>query len=142
MANETEALRVKITQEFVTRWAAADTAIPVEYENTEATGEQEGTWARFILILGDRKAAAVGTRHRRLNGLLALQVFIPREFGTRDGNVAFDGLAGAFDFQQIQVTLDDAAHADEIFSILMGEDVEQRRSFIQRNAKDVRFLDI
>jgi DNA gyrase subunit B len=41
-----------------------------------------------------------------------------------------------------QVTLDDAAHADEIFSILMGEDVDQRRSFIQRNAKDVRFLDI
>ncbi len=42
----------------------------------------------------------------------------------------------------LQVTLDDAAHADEIFSTLMGEDVEQRRSFIQRNAKDVRFLDI
>nr|WP_229660980.1 DNA topoisomerase (ATP-hydrolyzing) subunit B [Marmoricola endophyticus] len=42
----------------------------------------------------------------------------------------------------LQVTLDDAAAADEIFSILMGEDVEQRRSFIQRNAKDVRFLDI
>src|SRR6478609_1991025 len=41
-----------------------------------------------------------------------------------------------------QVTLDDAAAADEIFSVLMGEDVEQRRSFIQRNAKDVRFLDI
>ncbi|WP_460852479.1 DNA topoisomerase (ATP-hydrolyzing) subunit B [Nocardioides montaniterrae] len=42
----------------------------------------------------------------------------------------------------LQVTLDDAAQADEIFSILMGEDVEERRSFIQRNAKDVRFLDI
>jgi len=42
----------------------------------------------------------------------------------------------------LQVTLDDAARADEIFSVLMGEDVEQRRSFIQRNAKDVRFLDI
>lgn len=41
-----------------------------------------------------------------------------------------------------QVTLADAAMADEIFMILMGEDVEQRRSFIQRNAKDVRFLDI
>jgi DNA gyrase subunit B len=41
-----------------------------------------------------------------------------------------------------QVSLDDAALADEIFSVLMGEDVEQRRSFIQRNAKDVRFLDI
>nr|NLI49001.1 DNA topoisomerase (ATP-hydrolyzing) subunit B [Propionibacterium sp.] len=42
----------------------------------------------------------------------------------------------------LQVNLDDAAAADEMFSILMGEDVEQRRSFIQRNAKDVRFLDI
>ena len=42
----------------------------------------------------------------------------------------------------LQVTLEDAAQADEMFSILMGEDVEQRRSFIQRNAKDVRFLDI
>ncbi|MCU1437404.1 MAG: gyrB [Naasia sp.] len=41
-----------------------------------------------------------------------------------------------------QVTLEDAAAADEIFSTLMGEDVESRRSFIQRNAKDVRFLDI
>ncbi|WP_216892023.1 DNA topoisomerase (ATP-hydrolyzing) subunit B [Nocardia alni] len=40
------------------------------------------------------------------------------------------------------VTLDDAAAADELFSILMGEDVEARRSFITRNAKDVRFLDV
>jgi DNA gyrase subunit B len=42
----------------------------------------------------------------------------------------------------IQVTLEDAAAADDLFSVLMGEDVEQRRAFIQRNAKDVRFLDI
>ena len=42
----------------------------------------------------------------------------------------------------LQVNLDDAAAADETFAILMGEDVEARRSFIQRNAKDVRFLDI
>ena len=42
----------------------------------------------------------------------------------------------------LQVTVDDAAQADELFSVLMGEDVEARRSFIQRNAKDVRFLDI
>ena len=41
-----------------------------------------------------------------------------------------------------QVTLDDAAAADELFSILMGEDVDARRSFITRNAKDVRFLDV
>ncbi len=42
----------------------------------------------------------------------------------------------------LQVTLDDAATADELFSVLMGENVEARRSFIIRNAKDVRFLDI
>jgi DNA gyrase subunit B len=42
----------------------------------------------------------------------------------------------------LQVTLEDAALADEVFSTLMGEDVEARRSFIQKNAKDVRFLDI
>ena len=42
----------------------------------------------------------------------------------------------------LQVTLEDAATADELFSVLMGEDVEARRSFITRNAKDVRFLDI
>ena len=42
----------------------------------------------------------------------------------------------------LQVGLEDAAVADEIFTILMGENVENRRDFIQRNAKDVRFLDI
>ncbi|WP_372440632.1 DNA topoisomerase (ATP-hydrolyzing) subunit B [Cellulomonas dongxiuzhuiae] len=42
----------------------------------------------------------------------------------------------------LQVTLDEAVAADETFTVLMGEDVEARRAFIQRNAKDVRFLDI
>ncbi|WP_141824752.1 DNA topoisomerase (ATP-hydrolyzing) subunit B [Humibacillus xanthopallidus] len=42
----------------------------------------------------------------------------------------------------LQVTLEDAAKSDEVFAVLMGEDVESRRSFIQKNARDVRFLDI
>ncbi len=42
----------------------------------------------------------------------------------------------------LQVTLEDAALADVLFTELMGEDVDSRRTFIQRNAKDVRFLDI
>ncbi len=42
----------------------------------------------------------------------------------------------------LQVSVEDAAIADAMFSQLMGEDVESRRSFIQHNAKDVRFLDI
>lgn len=42
----------------------------------------------------------------------------------------------------LQVSMDDAAAADQVFATLMGEDVEARRTFIQQNAKDVRFLDI
>jgi DNA gyrase subunit B len=42
----------------------------------------------------------------------------------------------------LKVTMEDAALAEEIFSTLMGEDVEARKTFIQRNAKDIRFLDI
>ena len=41
----------------------------------------------------------------------------------------------------LRVTMEDAAAADELFSVLMGEDVESRRNFIQQNARDVRFLD-
>ncbi|MDN4598003.1 DNA topoisomerase (ATP-hydrolyzing) subunit B [Leifsonia virtsii] len=75
---------------------------------------------------------------------------IPKENGVQ----RYKGL-GEMDYQELwdttmnpetrtllQVTLEDAAAADEIFATLMGEDVESRRSFIQRNAKDVRFLDI
>ncbi len=42
----------------------------------------------------------------------------------------------------LKVSVEQAAIADEVFSILMGEDVESRKKFIQNNAKDVRFLDI
>ena len=42
----------------------------------------------------------------------------------------------------LQVGVEEASIADSVFSILMGDDVEQRKHFIQTNAKDVRFLDI
>ena len=42
----------------------------------------------------------------------------------------------------LQINVEQAATADEVCSILMGDDVELRRHFIQTNAKDVRFLDI
>jgi DNA gyrase subunit B len=42
----------------------------------------------------------------------------------------------------MQVALEDAIIADEIFNTLMGDDVEARRQFIQKHAKNVRFLDI
>jgi DNA gyrase subunit B len=42
----------------------------------------------------------------------------------------------------LRVTTEQAAIADEVFSTLMGENVEARKHFIQTNARDVRFLDI
>ena len=41
-----------------------------------------------------------------------------------------------------QVSVEDAAAADEMFSMLMGDQVEPRRDFIERNARDVKFLDV
>ena len=42
----------------------------------------------------------------------------------------------------LRVSVEEAAIADEVFSTLMGDDVEARKGFIQENAKDVRFLDV
>jgi DNA gyrase subunit B len=42
----------------------------------------------------------------------------------------------------LRVDMEDALRAEEVFSVLMGDDVAERKSFIQRNAKDIRFLDI
>ncbi|MFT4147957.1 MAG: DNA topoisomerase (ATP-hydrolyzing) subunit B [Micrococcaceae bacterium] len=75
---------------------------------------------------------------------------IPKENGIQ----RYKGL-GEMDYQELwdttmdpehrilkRVTMEDAAVVDNVFSVLMGDDVESRRKFIQQNAKDVRFLDV
>lgn len=95
---------------------------------------------------------AYSDRHRA--ALLDAGLKAGKKINTDDGIQRYKGL-GEMDAKELwettmdpsvrvlrQVTLDDAAAADELFSILMGEDVEARRSFIVRNAKDIRFLDV
>jgi DNA gyrase subunit B len=91
---------------------------------------------------------------RERDGLLETGRAAGKKINAEDGIQRYKGL-GEMDAKELwettmdpsvrvlrQITLDDAAAADELFSILMGEDVEARRSFITRNAKDVRFLDV
>ncbi|MBN9608276.1 MAG: DNA gyrase subunit B [Actinobacteria bacterium 69-20] len=91
---------------------------------------------------------------RERDGLVARGEAAGRRLPKDDGIQRYKGL-GEMDAKELwettmdpstrlmlQVTLDDAAMADELFSVLMGEDVAARRSFITRNAKDVRFLDV
>ncbi|MFL0287784.1 DNA topoisomerase (ATP-hydrolyzing) subunit B [Mycobacterium sp. SMC-21] len=95
---------------------------------------------------------AYSDRHR--DALLDAGLTAGKKINKDDGIQRYKGL-GEMDAKELwettmdpsvrvlrQVTLDDAAAADELFSILMGEDVEARRSFIVRNAKDIRFLDV
>jgi DNA gyrase subunit B len=84
-----------------------------------------------------RDGLAAGKRMPKENGIQRY-----KGLGEMDYNELWDTTMDPDHRTLRQVTMDDAAAADEIFSMLMGEDVESRRSFIQRNAKDVRFLDI
>jgi DNA gyrase subunit B len=91
---------------------------------------------------------------RERDGLLEAGLAAGKKINKDDGIQRYKGL-GEMDAKELwettmdpsvrvlrRITLDDAAAADELFSIIMGEDVEARRAFITRNAKDVRFLDI
>ena len=77
---------------------------------------------------------------RKLPKEEAIQRF--KGLGEMNANELWDTTMDPANRILLHVTLDDAATADELFSILMGEDVEARRNFITRNASDVRFLDI
>ena len=101
-----------------------------------------------------RRAPEFAYSDRERDGLLQAGLAADWKINTDDGIQRYKGL-GEMDATELwettmdpsvrvlrQVTLDDASAADELFSILMGEDVEARRSFIAHNARDVRFLDI
>jgi len=108
----------------------------------------------YKLKWGGKEPVQYAFSDRERDGFIKLGIEVGKRLPKEDGIQRFKGL-GEMPAKElwdttmdpehrvlIQVTLEDAAAADDLFSVLMGEDVEQRRAFIQRNAKDVRFLDI
>ena len=99
-------------------------------------------------------SAVVGKTKTYIKDEAALQVFLDNNEGRKPEIQRLKGL-GEMDFHELwtttmdpaqrtllQITVEQAALADEACSVLMGENVELRKAFIQHNAKDVRFLDI
>ncbi|MGZ4688100.1 MAG: DNA topoisomerase (ATP-hydrolyzing) subunit B [Acidimicrobiia bacterium] len=99
-------------------------------------------------------SAVLGKTKTYLKDEAALTAFMAENEGRKPEIARLKGL-GEMDFEELwettmdptqrtllQVSVEQAAIADEVCSILMGDDVESRRGFIQQNAKDVRFLDI
>jgi DNA gyrase subunit B len=99
-------------------------------------------------------SAVIGKDKVYLKDEAALQEFLTDKQDRKVEIQRFKGL-GEMDYQELwattmdpatrtllRVTVEEAAIADDIFSRLMGDDVDSRRDFIQRNAADVRFLDI
>ena len=108
----------------------------------------------YKLKWGGKEPVQYAFSDRERDGFIKLGVDAGKRLPKEDGIQRFKGL-GEMPAKElwdttmdpehrvlIQVTLQDAAAADDLFAVLMGEDVELRRQFIQRNAKDVRFLDI
>ncbi len=108
----------------------------------------------YKLKWGGKEPVQYAFSDRERDGFIKLGVDAGKRLPKEDGIQRFKGL-GEMPAKElwdttmdphhrvlIKVGLNDAAAADDLFSVLMGEDVEQRRNFIQRNAKDVRFLDI
>ncbi len=108
----------------------------------------------YKLKWGGKEPVQYAFSDRERDGFIKIGVEAGKRLPKEDGIQRFKGLGEmpakelwdtTMDPQHrvlIHVSLDDAASADDLFSVLMGEDVEMRRQFIQRNAKDVRFLDI
>jgi DNA gyrase subunit B len=148
-----EALNVRVVERETS--AAEHVVVPAEllgspiYANVRKAYEQlaEGVGhPPFRLVLGKKSALAEtfdALRHELLELAregLSLTRF--KGLGEMNADQLWDTTMDPDRRMLIQVSVEDASAADEIFSMLMGDKVEPRRLFIEANAHDVRFLDV
>jgi DNA gyrase subunit B len=148
-----EGARIKVTERETS--AATHLVVPAELLASPVYANLRKTYARlveivgpppFALELGNKKAKAEGFEELREEALgLAKEGLKPRRFkglGEMDPEELAQTTMDPSRRMLIRVEVEDAAAADRVFSILMGDQVEPRREFIEQNAKDVRFLDV
>jgi DNA gyrase subunit B len=148
-----EGARLKVVERETS--AASHVVVPAELLASPVYAKLRTAYARLSEIVGPPPFdVAIGkkTRHAESFKELRDQVLDLAKEGITLGR--FKGL-GEMDAQEladttmdpanrmlVRVDVEDAAAADRLFSMLMGDQVEPRREFIEENAKDVRFLDV
>jgi DNA gyrase subunit B len=135
--------------------AAASVVIPTSLLASPIYANVRKTYRRLAEIVGDPPfdvAFGKKTRHADMFGQLreaavelakeGLQVSRFKGLGEMDAEELADTTMNPAYRTLIRVEVEDAAAADRVFSMLMGDQVEPRRAFIEQNARDVRFLDV
>lgn len=100
-ASRFEALHAAITQRFQTGFVTADMVpvafLPCQFDGHSFTSPTEATWCRLVIVDGQRINAAVGIAFQRHVGSVYLQIFIPKNSGSRPARLAGDKFAAIFD---------------------------------------------
>jgi DNA gyrase subunit B len=145
--------RIKIIERETS--AASHVTVPTELLSSPVYENLRKAYARLVEIVGAPPfQLELGTKSRKAETFDALRA---NALELAKDNIRVDRFKGLGEMDAIElwettmnpanrmlirVEVEDAARADQIFSMLMGDQVEPRRDFIVKNAKDVRFLDV
>jgi DNA gyrase subunit B len=151
--SDDDGTRIKVTERETS--AATHVVVPADLLTSPVYANLRKTYGRLVEIVGAPPFnLELGKKRRHAETFEELRDYA-LELGKEGIQVRrFKGL-GEMDPEElaqttmdpsrrmlIKVEVDDAAAADQVFSMLMGDQVEPRRLFIEQNAKDVRFLDV
>jgi DNA gyrase subunit B len=148
-----EAVNVKIVERETS--AASHVSLPAELFTSPVYANLRRSYARMVEVIGtppfrlaygkkERKAETFEElRHEALDlAKEGIQIGRFKGLGEMNPEELWETTMNPENRMLIRVGVEDAAAADRVFSMLMGDQVEPRRNFIESNAKDVRFLDV